>query len=212
MRSVIATILSLATMAVAAVQEPSKATSRVKVIENHFIIPEAKASFTIPQQWLIRRNFRLDSTQLSTVQQDGTRAEWDSAYGPIIDAILPFPDCLLHIGSKAWGEGGLTGIQMRAYLTDAKSEQITKAVATKGVETAGKVKGRSVKSNSKDESGWRIDRLEFDLWYGDYGGRAGVDFYSRPCGEKTLVLVFMLDQERLIRDRDSIISSFRIKK
>ncbi len=211
----IVTFLTLATVAVSTAQEPPKATSRVNVNGDHFIIPEAKASFRIPKQWLIwKRFFCLDSTQLSTVQNTAA-AEWDSAYGPITDAILPFADCLLHIGNDGWGAQGAArvDVHLRAYLTDTKPEEITKAVADTGVETAGKVKGRSVKSDSRDDGGWRIDHVGFDLWYSDYGGRAGVDFYSRPCGAKTLVLVFMLgDDESTIKDRDSIIGSFKMEK
>jgi len=214
MRSPIITLLVLATAAIVSAQEPPKATSRVQSTEDQFTIPEAKATFTIPKSWLTwKRHFALDSTTLKRVQADA-RGEWDSAYGPITDAILPFADCLLHIGGDGWGSQsrGTTDVQMRTYLTDAKPEEISKAVAAKGVETA-KTKGRSVKSDSKDENGWRVDHVGLDLWYGDYGGRAGVYFYSRPCGGKTLVLVFMLvDLEQAIQDRDSILKSFRIEK
>jgi hypothetical protein len=33
--------------------------------------------------------------------------------------------------------------------------------------------------------------VSYDVWYGDYGGRANVDFYVRQMERNTIVLVFM---------------------
>ena len=196
-------------------QETAK-TARVQENDEAFTIPEAKASLTIPDQWLKWRSyFALDTAALSRVQSDSGRSssEWDSAYGPIADAILPFADCLLHIGNDGWGWQGAmwSDVQMRAYLTDVKPDEITKAVTSKGIPIA-QTKGQSVKSDSKKDAGWQVDHLGFDLWLRDYHApTAGVYLYSRPCGARTLVLVFMLsDLEKAKADRDSILKSFRM--
>ena len=189
-------------------------TARVQVSEGQFIIPEAKASFTVPSKWVTNGHFILDTTQLKVIQKV-SKVEWVSAYGPIVDSVLPFEDCLLYITSYDWvgGGGGAGDLQMRAYLTGDQPDEITKAVAAKGVGTAHLVKGRSVDSESRDEDGWRIDHVEFYLWYGDYGGRAGVYFYSRRSGSETLVLVFMhIENRSAIDKKDSILKSFKMQK
>lgn len=213
MRFLIVPLLAGAVVAAAFADEGRSATSRVQVTDGHFVIPEAKVSFTVPKPWRFwRDSFALDATALRRVKSD-SRGEWDSVYGPITNKILPFADCLLHIGNDFWGSRSFAwaDLQMRAYLTDIKPDEITEAVATKGVKIA-KRKGQSVRSDSKEESGWRVDYVGFGLWYGDYGGRAGVYFYSRPCQGRTLVLVFMLaDKGPALKDKDSILSSFRME-
>jgi len=207
--------------------EPAAAASRVQVNQDHFVIPEAKASFTIPQKWLnYSRFFKVNSVQLATLNKPATH-EWDSTYGPVVDAVLPLADCLLHIGNDGWDSEAVvwSDVQMRAYLTDTKPDDLKKSLETKGTQAAvaskgmAGVRGRGViKTDLQDEGPWKVNRISFDLWYGDYGGNANVFFYSRPSGAKTLVLVFMMVEgdsplsKDAAKDREAILKSFEMEK
>ena len=96
------------------------------------------------------------------------------------DAALRFGQCL-----KEEGQQKIDKSIRKLIAPDTKPEEITAAAATKGVETA-KSKGQSVKSDSKDDNGWRVDHVAFNLWYGDYGGRAGVYFTPARAAEGRL--------------------------
>ncbi|HTS34609.1 MAG TPA: hypothetical protein VMH04_02995 [Candidatus Solibacter sp.] len=50
---------------------------------------------------------------------------------------------------------------------------------------------RNASLTKSREKEWDRLLIAYDVWYGDYGGKANVDFYVTEAGGKTVVLVFM---------------------
>ena len=45
--------------------------------------------------------------------------------------------------------------------------------------------------SSGQEGEWQRAVIQYDLFYGNYGGRANIEFYIKPVGQYQLVMVFM---------------------
>jgi hypothetical protein len=50
---------------------------------------------------------------------------------------------------------------------------------------------KNARTAAGEQGEWQRDTISYEVFYGDYGGRANVDFYSRAREGKTVVFVFM---------------------
>jgi hypothetical protein len=194
-------------------QAATQPAPRVRLERTKVTIPEAHASFSIPETWLTWQHFfKLDATALATLATPATH-EWDGSYGPVTDAVLPLKDCLFHIGNDGWDDKAVAfgDVQCRGYLTDLKPDALQKILADKGPSTAAAPNVSKIQVDAASDGPWTIAHIAFNLFYGDYGGTANIYFYSRPAGNKTLTLVFMLaSRPASIKARDEILKSFEI--
>jgi len=127
--------------------------------------------------------------------------EWDSEYGFVVDASLPFDDCAAHVGGEGWGWQGVSfgDLQVRAYVTSLSAEDVLLRVKTQSFSVAqsiaerqnGFAAGAKAGFSTSTEQGRQQAMITYPLWYGDYGGTAPIDFYVRNAGRYRLVLVFM---------------------
>jgi hypothetical protein len=152
-------------------------------------------SFTIPEKWLEwhadhRNNLHLSREELEAVK-DGA-GEWDTEYGQVVNASLPFSKCAAHVGSEGWGRKGVawSDVQVRAYVVASAPKDVQETVAKEGAARAKKFSDRVTDVRSM-EDGWHRATVSYVRWYGDYGGIAYVDAYARRFGDETAVLVFM---------------------
>lgn len=163
-------------------------------------------SFRLPPAWLdhyreYKNNLHLSSDQLEQVNKGN--GEWDTAFAKVVNAVLPFKNCVFHGGGEGWGSDGVaySDLQMRAYAGNWKPSEVREFVMGKGLPIAKTLIHASKKSEheriasssdaSKNEDGWQTDSLEFLLWFSDYGATAKIDFYTRTQNGATAVLVFM---------------------
>lgn len=176
------------------------------------ILHPSGVSFRIPQQWLewygrFHNNLHLTRDQLERVHNgDG---EWDTEYGNIVNAALPFTDCAAHVGGEGWGsEGSSFGdVQLRAYVTNLSEREILGKIhgeafdaarrAARPFSTPPALAELVPDTNVTDgkEGQWQKYVIQYPLWYGDYGGVARVRFYVASIGKEILVLVFMGGQD-----------------
>jgi hypothetical protein len=172
------------------------------------ILYPSGVSFRIPQKWLewherFHDNLHLTRDELEKVR-DGD-GEWDTEYGKVVNATLPFADCAAHVGGEGWGRGGSSfgDVQLRAYISDLGEREILSRIHGQAFDAARRVArpfptspalaelapGTDV--TDRKERQWRKLIIRYPLWYGDYGGVARVRFYVATIEKETLVLVFM---------------------
>jgi hypothetical protein len=149
-------------------------------------------SFQIPQDWTRKYNaVNITRTQLEKVR--GGKGEWYREYARVANGALPFSDCSVTAGEDAWDSSGI-GLQMRGYVVRSTLDDIEQKIAIKGLSAAKGLPRTTARNASvgKSESGqWHRILITYDVWYGDYGGRANVDFYSTEVEGNRIVLVFM---------------------
>jgi hypothetical protein len=63
-------------------------------------------TFQVPQDWFdwdaqFHNNLHLSHRELRSVRVG--HGEWDSEYGSVVNASLPFEHCAAHVGGEGWG-------------------------------------------------------------------------------------------------------------
>lgn len=188
---------------------PAAGSSRYSRLEGQkIILYPSGVSFRIPQQWLqwherFHDNLHLTRDELEKVR-DGD-GEWDTEYGKVVNAALPFADCAAHVGGEGWGrEGSSFGdVQLRAYISDLGERELLSRIHGQAFDAARRVARPFPASRALAELApgtdmtdgrerqWRKSIIRYPLWYGDYGGLARIRFYVATTEKETLVLVFM---------------------
>jgi hypothetical protein len=155
---------------------------------------------TIPQDWLewnqkYSRNIHIKPNELRKVMIGS--GEWDTEYANVVNAILPFESCAAHLGGEGWGRDGVSfgDLQMRLYVLRSDVGIVENAIRNAGLDMARTIDPKGaviyqsgVVSPSKQ---WRKITLAYNLFYGDYGGTAQVDFLIQRRGTTTTVIVLM---------------------
>ncbi len=189
------------------------------VLENTIIrIKPYNATFEIPESWLTPKpapdehikNLFLSWQELNEVNRiDGEHNGFDEEEAQVINSVLPFEDCVAHVGDKGWGNGLWNDLQGRVYVTNLTSEEVAARVDKQGLNKASEVFERtSVKSNNRGK--WKmqtLDILDAPSW-SDFMLGEDLDFYYRPFGNKTVVIVF-LHTDRFEKEIDLILDSFK---
>ena len=167
--------------------------------------------FDVPQAWMdwqaqFHNNFHLTRWQLYQVKSGF--GEWDSEYAQVTNAVLPFEMCAAHAGDEGWGFEGVSfdDLQLRVYVGDWALADLKHRIATDGLNQANRA-AKNARSSSTVRDSWQVDAISYEVFYGDYGGAAHVDFYSRVREGKTVVFVFMYAREH-VDDIDQILRSF----
>jgi len=165
-------------------------------------------TFRVPQQWLewfdkFHNNLHLTREQLDKVENGG--GEWDTEYGQVVNAALPFADCAAQIGGDGWGLEGVSfgDVQLRAYVTELNLQEILTRIhgtafnvarrVSRSAPTPAALQGLAadVSATDGEEGLWRKAVIQYPVWYGDYGGVARIRFYVASMKGGTLALVFM---------------------
>jgi hypothetical protein len=196
----IALVLVLAVLTTglrAAGKEPNSARAeRSATIQERTIqLKPSGAEFQIPESWLewhaqFKNNLHLSRAELEKVRN--AVGEWDREYAEVVNAVLPYSKCAVHVGDEGWGRDSVSfaDLQVRAYIVEMTPQQVLEKVSKDGAAQAAKFSKEVSTSQGKQED-WQRASVSYSLWYGDYGGKAKVDFYSRTFGKRTAVLVFM---------------------
>jgi hypothetical protein len=167
------------------------ATRKGRIIYVH----PSDTSFQIPEDWLdwntqFHNNLHLRHRELTEVRFGA--GEWDTEYGDVVNSALPFEHCAVHAGGEGWGREGVSfgDLQLRTYVTDLSSAEILGRISGPAFATAKRYSSQAQLTTGQ-EGEWERVVIQYDLFYGDYGGRANIEFYIRPVGQYRLVMVFM---------------------
>ena len=70
--------------------------------------------------------------------------EWDSEYGSVVNANLPFEHCAAHVDDDGWGWQGVSfgDLQVRAYVTSLSEDDVLLRVKTQGFRAAQNIADR----------------------------------------------------------------------
>jgi len=176
-------------------------------------------NFQIPQEWLswnaeFHDNLHLTHRELERVRFGA--GEWNSEYGDVVNSALPFEYCAAHVGGEGWGREGVSfgDLQLRAYVTELSSLEILRRISGPAFAAAKKVASQvihepAVQVSSGQEDQWQRAVIQYDMFYGDYGGRANIEFYFKGVGRYQLVMVFMGSVEK---EKREVLDSVTISK
>lgn len=176
-------------------------------------------SFDVPTDWLSWYSEFHDNLHLGGKDLDSVRVgqgEWDTEYAKVVNAVLPFSDCAAHVGGEGWGKHGVawSDVQLRAYQTSLTEEQVHQSTSTAGLRSARKIAKDAALLPLVTQGPWRRSTIKYSVCYGDYGGVARIDFYTRTDKGQTIVLVFMYvdgDRSRAVDQVGSILKSFQLQ-
>jgi|SRR5215471_5101744 len=177
----------------------------------------SEATFTVPAEWLSwykdhHNNLQTTPKQLASVRD--ASGEWDTEYAAVANSVLPFDDCVAHLGGEGWGKDGNSfgDVQFRVYVTQLSEEQLKVLVSVDGLSAAEKFSSQASFLPTADVDSWHRTSLKYELFYHDYGGTARVDFFTSTYEGQTFALVFMYcDTGRFgaAEEVASILHSFR---
>lgn len=177
------------------------------------------ASFRIPEAWVERHNRFGDNLHLSRPQLEAVArgsGEWDTEYASVSNAVLPFDRCCAHVGDDGWGvEASSFGdLQVRVYVVSEAPESIEKKIMSSGLSDIERFSGKRPSVQQHLGADWRQTVLSFDRFYGDYGGKANVDFRIRRFKPFSVIIVCMYSNYRggidAKKNIKTILESFRV--
>ncbi|HEY0778846.1 MAG TPA: hypothetical protein VGD56_12830, partial [Gemmatirosa sp.] len=147
---------------------------------------------------------------LGDLSRRGRAVEWSREFSAAADSALPFTALVAQFGGVPWG-APCGAPHVRVYVGDYTPAALD-STAARGAAAAARFFA-PVRREAADSGGWHVARVSWEAWYHDYGGTARLEFWARPAGGRTLVLVFMLgywfpEAER--GDRAAILASVRM--
>jgi hypothetical protein len=175
--------------------------SPYSVLEGTIIkIKPYDAAFKIPESWLSpkivsgepTKNLYLSWQDLNELEifDSNHYYDFDKEYAQVMNSVIPFENCVAHIGDRAWGNGFTGDLQVRVFVVDINSEEITERIKKQGLNKAHNLFD-DAKIVSEKYKFWEKQNLNV-LEIGQHTfGNADIDFYYRPFGNKTVVFVFV---------------------
>lgn len=177
------------------------------------------ASFEIPEAWLTQRpapdknvkNLFLSWADLNEVNQlDRELNGFDTEDAEVINAVLPFEDCVAHVGDRGWSNALWTDLQARIYITQLTPEEIVQRLETDGIRIAqSNFEDASLESDKyKDWNKYAFKILDAPTHFMLFKRLA---FFLRRENDATVVFVFLhadpFDEEIAL-----LLNSFRWEK
>jgi len=175
------------------------------------------ATFQIPEVWLTEKpapdnhvkNIFLSWDELNEVNRiDREPRGFDSEEADIINSVLPFEDCVAHVGDRGWGNGLWNDLQARVYITNLTQNEVISRLRTAGLKAAKDnfEKATLASSSFKDWEKHSFDILDAPDW-SDFILGENLDFYIHPVNGKTVVFVF-LHADRFENEIALLLNSF----
>jgi len=169
-------------------------------------IQPSGAFLQLPRDW---------RTYLTRKEIEGVKkgkGEWQAEYANVMNAALPFPGCSLHAGQFGWDQGAFLTLQMRAYVFNSDIGAVQKRIEANGFSAAKHLSSKNISKVALTETDlgqWHRILIAYDVSYGDYGGRANIEFYLSSHESWTIALVFMhVDSQKNASAVENILRSF----
>ncbi|MDW7693783.1 hypothetical protein R9C00_03415 [Flammeovirgaceae bacterium SG7u.111] len=172
-------------------------------------------SFRIPYYWIKwheeneeRPNIHLTKEALTQVKE--ANGEWDKDFAMILNSILPFEQCIAHVGREGWGDGGISfsDLQLRTYILTDSIDVIEKELVSEGAKAIGSITNEPFLPSTEELNGWKRVVLKFTRIYKDYGAEVTVDLWFIDKEGITFLFAFMYtNQQKLANEIDEIINS-----
>ena len=156
------------------------------------------ASFEIPAEWFSEE----EKNRNPVGNRENLYISWESLDqlhningdnapdAEIMDSVLPFELCAVHVGSKGWGNYLTSDLYARLYVLDGTDRDFEKALETRGLASAGYVYKKADIKQTQNQK-WKgsvmsvLETGEHTLLFKD------LDLYYQSFGTKTVVFVFI---------------------
>lgn len=196
-----------------------------RIVGKQLVVEPLGVAFTIPPGWLgmpdttkrdrlcantpegrVADRIKVNRKRFASLQN--AKGEWRREYSAVVDSMLPFRSLVAHLGGDPW-DGHCNAIQMRVYVGAFPEERMT-AQSVVGMEVASRY-FRPAHRDVSTEGGWTRVHLSWYAHYGDYGGTAHVETWSRLVKDRFVILVFMFapGSEWQRADITDILASFQ---
>lgn len=138
-----------------------------------------------------KNNLHLSPDELAKVEHGA--GEWDTEYGLVCNAALPFARCCAHVGEEGWGRDGVSygDLQVRVYVLDKTLDEVGHDIADKAAAKVKQITEAPAEVATDKTAPWKRWDFAYNRWYGDYGATAHVDFRARQFDDDTVIFVFM---------------------
>jgi RNA polymerase sigma factor (sigma-70 family) len=138
-----------------------------------------------------KNNLHLSRAELTKVE-NGT-GNWDTEYGLVCNAALPFARCCAHVGDEGWGKDAVSygDLQVRVYVLDQPLDRVQRQIEERAAAKVKETTKQAAKMSKDDDASWKQRKFSYERWYRDYGATAYVDFRARPFDGHTVVFAFM---------------------
>lgn len=159
---------------------------------------ESGLQFQVPGYWVKwyeenenYPNFHLAPSELDEVEN--AEGEWDKEFAMVVNSILPFNQCVAHVGREGWGSLGRSYIdlQVRAYVLTLTPEEIEKNAVSKGAKTVEGLTGKPVRPELEKVEGWNRILFSYPRLYVDYSANAFVDLRVKQIKGQMIAFAFM---------------------
>ena len=86
--------------------ESARAESSATIQNRTIQLKPSGAEFEIPEAWLawhaqFKNNLHLTRAELEKVKN--AEGDWDKEYAEVLNAVIPFARCAVHVGGEGWG-------------------------------------------------------------------------------------------------------------
>ncbi|HEY0780544.1 MAG TPA: hypothetical protein VGD56_21485 [Gemmatirosa sp.] len=201
-----------------------------RLVDGHVLVEPLGASVAVPPLWLggpvpayypqywcartprgsVADRVIVEHDRLPTLRD--AKGEFAREFSAAADSALSLTGLVAQFGGDPWS-APCSAPQVRLYIADLTPAALDSAAA-RGAAAAAHFFA-PVRREAADTAGWHVARLTWHAWYHDYGSIPSLEFWARPVGGRTLVLVFMLIGLRPtgeLGDRDAILSSLRTQQ
>jgi len=173
------------------------------------------ASFEIPTEWLSedartknpvgpRENLYISWEQLDQLPKINGDNAPDAA---IMDSVLPFELCAVHVGSKGWGNYLTSDLQARIYVIDQNPIGLRDSLEKQALARARSVY-KTAGLKTKQHGAWEGRVMSVFEAEGHTLLFKDIDFYYRAFDEKTVVFIFV-HQSGWDKTIEHMLDSFR---
>ena len=172
-------------------------------------------SFEIPEAWVrwyeeneAHPNLHLTPAELDAVKE--TEGDWDREFALVVNAILPFDQCIAQVGNDGWGLHGISYVDLhvRPYVLKDTTEEIEERARSRGSEVVASFAATPSEPQQEQVGAWRRTLIKYSQVHTDYGATAIVDLRIRTFGNRTIVFAFMYtDHKKHDTEIDKILNS-----
>lgn len=164
----------------------------------HIEAVDERLEFDVPREWVTwseehpsHPNLHLTAAELDRVEL--TEGEWDREFALVVNAVLPFEQCVAHVGSEGWGPHGMSyaDLQVRAYVLTTSPEVVAERARARGFAVAERLAEARPELSHWRSGEWIRILISYPLFYVDYGATALVDIRSRRLDDRTVAFAFM---------------------
>ncbi len=129
--------------------------------------------------------------------------EWDREFAVVANALLPFSELVLHVGSDPFCAGAsYFDVHVRVYAMTTPIATLETSIPSRGLTAVATLANDEYSAwpaapgaTTRSEPGWTALAVHYPRFYMDYGGTATIHVYLRRFGTTTIAIMFMMTHD-----------------